>query len=141
MIFGFTVYGESKPAGSKTTGTTKDGRRFVRDSNPASKEWKRMVAYAAGGAAEGRELVRGPIKVQMDFYRPRPGAHFGKKGVRPSAPPYPITRPDLLKLARAVEDAMTGIIYADDSQIVVEVLTKRFGEPARVDVLISQLPD
>jgi len=38
----FTVYGKPEPAGSKTAGTTRSGARFVRDANPAAKEWKRV---------------------------------------------------------------------------------------------------
>jgi len=35
----------------------------------------------------------------------------------------------VLKLARAVEDALTGVIWADDAQIVDEVIRKRYGRP------------
>ena len=42
----------------------------------------------------------------------------------------------MLKLARAVEDAMSGVVYRDDAQVVTEVLRKRYGEPARAEVAI-----
>jgi Holliday junction resolvase RusA-like endonuclease len=53
-----------------------------------------------------------------------------------SAPEWPVARPDALKLARAAEDALTGIVWADDAQIVVERLGKVFGprEGCRVRV-------
>jgi len=76
--------------------------------------------------------------VSMIFYRPRPKAHLRTNGeVRPSAPRDPITRPDVLKLARLCEDALTGIVYHDDSCIVSEHLYKCYGEPARVYVSID----
>lgn len=136
----FTVYGTAAPAGSKTPGVTKTGRRFVRDSNPASKEWKRLVAQVAGEAMNGRGLLRGPLCVGFVFHRPRPAGHYGKHGVRPSAPRFPTTRPDCLKLARAVEDACQGVLYADDSQIVEETIAKYYGEPARVEITVRELP-
>jgi len=37
---------------------------------------------------------------------------------------------------RAVEDALKGVVYVDDAQIVSELLDKRWGEPARVEVVI-----
>jgi Holliday junction resolvase RusA-like endonuclease len=46
-------------------------------------------------------------------------------------------KPDVLKLARAVEDALTGILYRDDAQIVTEVLRKRYGDPPRVEIRLS----
>jgi hypothetical protein len=46
-------------------------------------------------------------------------------------------RPDVLKLARAIEDAITGVIWVDDSQIIDEHLYKRWGDPARVEVTIE----
>ena len=45
----------------------------------------------------------------------------------------------MLKLARAVEDALTGIVWRDDAQIVDEQLSKVYGEPARVEVDVAEL--
>jgi Holliday junction resolvase RusA-like endonuclease len=70
---------------------------------------------------------------------PRPRAHFGARGLRPAAPAWPTVRPDVLKLARAVEDALTGLVWRDDSQIVVELLTKQYGEQASCEVLVAEL--
>ena len=47
-------------------------------------------------------------------------------------------RPDLDNLAKAVKDALKGVIYADDSQIVEAHLFKRYGEP-QVKVQIKSL--
>jgi len=130
------VYGEARPAGSKTAGVSKSGRVFVRDAGRGSQAWKRQVAAAAAQAMAGAPLMDGPLAVVFVFVQPRPKSHFGKRGLLPSAPARPIVRPDLLKLARAVEDALTGICYRDDSQIVHESLWKRYGEQALVEVTI-----
>lgn len=81
----------------------------------------------------------GPLALVVDFYVPRPKAHIGAKGVKPSAPHYPTTRPDITKLLRAVEDAMSGIVYRDDAQIVHQQAMKRYGEPARCEILVTAL--
>lgn len=39
--------------------------------------------------------------------------------------------PDVLKLARGVEDALTGIVWRDDAQIVNESLSKVVVAPPR----------
>lgn len=145
-VIRFTAIGKPQPAGSKRGFPIrrKNGSIGVAmsDDNPKAKGWQSIVADAAREAYQG-ELLRGPLVVSMTFYLPRPKGHFGKgrnaSKLRPSAPERPTVKPDVLKLARGTEDAMTGVVYADDSQIVSEVLVKQYGEPARVDVVIEEL--
>jgi Holliday junction resolvase RusA-like endonuclease len=40
-----------------------------------------------------------------------------------------------------VEDALTGIVWEDDSQIIDERLTKRYGTPAGVLIVVERIPD
>jgi len=76
-------------------------------------------------------MFTGPVRLSAIFHMPRPKGHYrtGKHAsqLRPSAPEHPATKPDLLKLTRAIEDAMTGIVWRDDAQVVVEKLEKRYG--------------
>src|SRR5207244_637695 len=80
-----------------------------------------------------QDPLTGPVVIHFTFYRQRPAAHYGtgrnSGTLKASAPVYPTTRPDALKLARGVEDALTGIVYRDDAQIVEERLFKRYGRP------------
>lgn len=141
LVF-FTVYGHAAPAGSKRVlpaGGRRGGRPIVVDDSRRSRPWKQEVAAEAAGAMEGGELMTGPLGLELAFYLRRPAGHFGARGVRPSAPAWPIVRPDLLKLARAIEDALSGIVYRDDAQIVHELIVKRYGDPERVDVTVKQL--
>ena len=130
----FTVYGKAQPAGSKTPGRTKDGRMFVRDSARKGAPWRRQVAQAAGEAMNGTGLLDGPLSLTVRFWVPRPKGHYGVRGLRPSAPPYPAVRPDVTKLLRAVEDALTGIVWRDDAQVIFQHALKGYGEPARAEV-------
>lgn len=131
----FVVYGTARPAGSKTAVVTPQGRRNVFDSSGRSgTAWKREVKLAAVDAMAvagltGQPLV-GPLAVRMVFYR-RPLARGGRE--------YPVTRPDVLKLARSVEDALTGVVWQDDAEIVVEGLAKLYGTPERVEISISEV--
>lgn len=139
----FIVYGTAAPAGSKRVvpaGGRAGGRPIVIDDSKRSTPWKRDVAKEAAAAMLGRPLLEGAIALQLRFYLPRPKGHYGVRGVLPSAPHYPIVRPDVLKLARGVEDALTGIVWRDDAQIVIEALVKRYGDPARVEVTVMEAP-
>jgi Holliday junction resolvase RusA-like endonuclease len=145
-MIAFTVLGLPQAAGSKRH----VGNGRIIDSNPKAREWKNMVADAAlqetgwslADVAAGRDpvLLDGPLAVRFIFHLPRPKGHFlasrelNAQGRRQYAP---TVRPDVLKLARAVEDALTGVVWRDDAQIVSEWIQKRYGEPARVEIEIG----
>lgn len=144
MPIEITVHGKAEPGGSKKGFPTKrrNGSLGVSivDANPNAKSWKRLVANAARKQYWGPQL-ESALSVTFTFYRPRPKGHYGTGRnagiVKDSAPDYPTTKPDVLKLARVAEDALTGVVYRDDAQIVDEFLRKRYGEPARVEISIS----
>lgn len=142
MKLEFTVLGLAQPAGSKRAFMRPGMKQpIVVDANKAAKPWKLEVAAAAREVYQGA-LLAGPLAVRFVFFRPRPQGHFRKDGTL--APDgqrafAPTARPDVLKLSRGVEDALTGVIWRDDAQIVTETLEKRWGEPARVEVEIEVL--
>lgn len=140
-MISLTVYGQPQPAGSKTVGFAKSGQHFVRDSAKGSAEWKRTVAQVAGAEMSGRSLLEGPLGLVVDFYLPRPKGHFGTGrnagSVKGSAPLFPVTKPDATKLLRAVEDALTGIVWRDDAQVVEQHVRKHYGEPTRVEISVD----
>lgn len=141
----FTVHGDAQPAGSKRGFVNhKTGAVIVTDANRKAKPWQQEVKAAAMEALEvDFPILRGPVELTLTFIRARPKAHFGtgrnSQLVKSSAPAFPITRPDALKLARGVEDALTGLVYADDSQIVDEHLYKRYGESPRCEIEVREL--
>lgn len=133
----FTVYGVAQPAGSKRAGMSKSGKMFVRDDAKRSRPWKTQVSQAAGEAVNGAGLLDGPLELSVIFTVPRPKGHYGARGLRPSAPAYPAVRPDVTKLLRGVEDALTGIVWRDDAQVVAQHAYKVYGEPARADIEVK----
>lgn len=139
----FTVFGRAQTAGSKRSFPFRrpNGALGVRvtDDNPKGRAWKEAVASSARQAYDG-PLLDGPLQLGLRFILPRPKGHFGVKGLRGSAPPYPAVKPDLLKMARAVEDALTGVLWRDDALIVAELLRKEYGEPARVEIVVQAAP-
>lgn len=128
----FCVHGEPRPAGSKKQMHHRSTGRIVTldASGEKGARWREDVRLAARRAMGSREPFDCALRVTMIFQRQRPKAHLRANGdVKPSAPPAPITRPDALKLARQVEDSMTGIVYTDDSLTVDLFVHKIFGSP------------
>lgn len=138
----FFVPGLAKPAGSKRGFPIKrkDGSLGVAmtHDNPKTKDWMADVRQhaAAAMAAHRTSLAEGPIAVEVTFFVLRPNGHFGsgKNGhlLKPSAPEYPTTKPDLTKLWRATEDSLTGIVWKDDAQVVWQHTRKAFVHASQV---------
>jgi Holliday junction resolvase RusA-like endonuclease len=145
-MIAFTVYGKPEPAGSKRA-FVKGGRAIVTDDNPNSRSWKQEVRSKAAEVMFAHnptlELFDGALSLDLRFYLKRPQSHFGtgrNAGVlKDSAPRFHTTRPDSTKLTRAVEDALTGIVWRDDAQVSTQVIAKLYGEPERVSVAIYSL--
>lgn len=150
----FFVFGKPEPAGSKRSlpiygkggkPVMKDGRVIVNtvDANPKSKGWQQEVK-AAAFAAYGSEPMEGPLRLTVMFFMVRPKSHFGTgknaSFLKASAPPWfaHTTKPDTLKVTRGVEDALTGIIWRDDCQVVQESLMKCYGSTAGVLIRVEQ---
>ncbi|MBX9687372.1 MAG: RusA family crossover junction endodeoxyribonuclease [Candidatus Obscuribacterales bacterium] len=125
MIF-LEVLGIARPGGSKTPGMTKAGRLFVRPANPKTAEWMDEVRKAAVKQYAG-PLLSGPIEMHFDFRFPRPKKHFTKGGLlKPNAPEWHTNKPDLTKIIRSTEDALTNIVWKDDSLVCKRSEEKRY---------------
>lgn len=140
----FVVYGRPQPAGSKRAFKhAHTSRVIVVDDNPKSKTWKQEIAGAAHNALAGRALFDGPLVLEVTFVLKRPKGHYGTgrnaSAVKPSAPAYPVTKPDTTKLIRCLEDALTGVLWRDDAQVVTQYAWKQYGEPECCEVTVRSL--
>ena len=135
----FFVSGKPQTAGSKRVFLNrKTGRPIVTDDNKRSKDWRAAVTQAASQVID--KPMSGPLEVTFEFCLPRPQGHRGAKGnLVPSAPAWPTTRPDVLKLARCAEDSLSGVSFLDDAQIVRETLIKRYDDRIGVRITIRSL--
>lgn len=115
------VPGSPKPQGSKRH----VGRGILIESCRELKPWREAITAAAIEA--GATRAAGPIIVRLEFRFDRPKGHFGKKGVKDSAPATKTTNPDLDKLARAAIDGLWPC-WNNDSQVVSLLATKRWCE-------------
>ncbi len=106
-----------------------------------NKSWKRSCAVYARQAYQGAPLT-GPLKIQCEFHLMRPKFHYGTGRnaamLKDSAPDFPTARPDATKLFRSTEDALTGILWVDDAQIVLQVVSKRYGDQPGARIVLSR---
>jgi Holliday junction resolvase RusA-like endonuclease len=144
MIIEFFVPGIPKTAGSKRAILNKHtGKIVVMDSCKESKDWKADIkAFAI--KTELKKMLRGPLSLGLKFFLPRPKYHYGssknKDKIKDSeVNAMPTKRPDLLKMARAAEDALTGVAWQDDAQICSEQISKSYHDAPGVEIRIETL--
>lgn len=123
IIIKFFVPGIARTAGSKSAFRDKNGKVHLTHAGKYSKAWMDSVKwFAMKQYGERMPLLICPLTLKLTFFRQRPTGHYGTGRnaglLKDSSPEYPITRPDLDKLNRAIGDALTGIVFKDDSQIV-----------------------
>lgn len=143
----FRVYGTPQPGGSKRAFPhRKTGRIIVTDDNKRAKPWMQEVAGAAIDAISewgAAPVFHGPVALEVEFVLARPKGHYGTgKNAgreRPGAPLHPAVKPDATKLLRALEDALTGIVWRDDAQVVEQTAWKTYGSPEGAHVTVIPL--
>lgn len=122
----FRVYGRPQQRGSKKAFVLpgKDGKKpraIITDDNTRSEPWVNAVACEAAKAMNGRDLITGPVSLSLVFFFARPKDHYGTGRnagtLKNSAPQWHTQTPDLAKLVRCFEDALTGIVWRDDRQV------------------------
>lgn len=146
-VIRFEVLGAAKPQGSKRGFVVRrrDGSHGVAmaESCREVKSWRQQVAAQAYAAKRGGPLIAGPVEIEMHFFRVRPRTHYGAgknaTKIKPKSPKYPISAPDVDKLARAVNDALKGVIWRDDSQVVRQVACKHWGSVDRCEIVIREI--
>ena len=74
---------------------------------------------------------------------PRLKGHYGTGKnagtLKPSAPLFHTSKPDLDKLVRCIKDALTGIAWKDDAQVSLVCATKVYDEQPGARISIKPL--
>ena len=91
-----------------------NGKRRFNDHRYS--EFKDALGYFAARAMNGQAPLTGRIKLHADFFKRRKNPHGKGWG-------------DLDNFLKAVLDALNGIAYVDDVQVIQLSATKNFGEP------------
>ncbi|WP_213451556.1 RusA family crossover junction endodeoxyribonuclease [Rhizomonospora bruguierae] len=112
------VYGQPAPQGSKSFRGIWGGKAILTESSKAVKPWRDAVRADAIFALAQRTgdswtPLDCPLAVEMVFTMPKPASAPKRRRTWPSR------MPDLSKLARSTEDALTDAgIWRDDARVV-----------------------
>lgn len=124
MEWVFTVPGQPVPQ-PRARVSTRGGfaRAYVPAKHPihAYRQAVQLVARRTIGSGSHER----PVALDIAAVIERPASHWNKAGLKPSAPAYP-PKCDWDNLGKGVSDALSGIAFVDDDQVVDGRVTKRY---------------
>lgn len=122
-----TVYGTPVAQGRPRFARIGNG---VRTYDPEkSRDWKQGVRLQALEQLRKDGPVptvyEGAVRMEVHAYLPRPKT-------LPKRIIHHTRKPDADNVAKGVKDALKGVIYRDDSQVIELLVRKSYGDPPRV---------
>jgi Holliday junction resolvase RusA-like endonuclease len=113
---------------------------FPRDYDQEKcKNYKAYVRILAANAYEGPVLDE-PMSLRLTVFR-LPPMNWGKAKTADAlrGKLRPTSKPDLSNLLKGIEDALTGIVWRDDSRVVEISLSKWYSPHPRAEVNIDRV--
>lgn len=117
------ILGTPRPQGSLRLFRSKNGHEVARYAD-ATYVWRGVVTAAVRAEFGECAPITGAVRLEAVFELPRPRGHYGTgrnaEALRSSAPCWPTGAPDLDKLLRLIDDAVSdaGCVWLDDAQVV-----------------------
>lgn len=134
----FTVPGEPQGKGRPRIG--RGGKRARMFTPAKTVAYEGLVALAAQEAMQGREMITGPVLVELHIAVSVPASWSKqRKALALEGRIYPATKPDKDNVIKALYDGMNGIVWKDDVQAVDGQQRKRYSETPGVHVRIVPL--
>lgn len=130
----FSVPGE--PRGKGRPRFTRQGRSYT---DQATRIYERAVATLAEAVMAGRDPSEAPCSVRMVSYKGIPASWSAKKRDLALKGDLLPGKPDLDNIAKGILDAMNGVIYDDDKQVIRLLVEKKYGLFPRVDVEVTEV--
>ena len=134
----FFVPGEAIGKGRPRVSTIGGHARMFTPKKTAN--YETLIAMSAQQAMQGRELIPGPVLVEMKIIVSVAQSWSKKKTAAALAGDVmPTKKPDADNVLKAICDGINGIVFKDDVQVVNVSMSKRFGETPGVLVRVVPL--
>lgn len=137
QMVSMTIYGE--PVAQGRPRFTKAGG-FVRAYDPAkSRNYKDYIKLVASEHKPDKPL-EGALELHVTVCRSIPKSFSRRKAEAAERGEIrPTTKPDVDNYLKGVKDALKGIIWRDDSQIVRVVADKYYSRQPRIEIDVREL--
>lgn len=126
----FTVYGTPVPQGSTKAFIPRGwNRAVITTDNSKLKPWRQQVTETA--LSMNAQMITGAVAIGLHFYFRKPKSASKRL--------YPTVKPDTDKLIRGILDALTGVCYRDDAQVVRVDAAKHYGDVERCEIRVEAI--
>lgn len=134
----FVVPGEPVGKGRPRVSTIGGHARMFTPKKTAN--YETLVSMAAQQAMADRELIEGPVMVELQILVGVAASWSKKKTAQALAGQVmPTKKPDIDNVLKAICDGINGIVFKDDVQVVDVHSRKRFSETPGVRVKVVPL--
>lgn len=87
-----------------------------------------------------QEPLEGALQVEMDIYRQIPKSTSKRRHkLKNERIIRPIVKPDVDNYTKGILDALNGVIWKDDSQIVTLIANKYYSDNPRVEIRVKTI--
>lgn len=126
-MIAFFLPGQARPEAKRQRPFKgKDGTQHMgaRTDLPDRADWKAHVRHAAALAMGSDLPLQGPLTLIITVMRPKPPS-WPKRPCKGNLWPWAWwKKPDADNLAKPIKDALSKVVWADDAQVVREVIEK-----------------
>lgn len=124
-----TIIVEGEPQGKGRPRASSIGG-FVRMYTPSkTKDYEQMIAHEAGFDMRGRDLISGPVLVELEMYHSiRKSWPKAKREAARLNKIVPTIKVDADNCLKVFCDALNGVVWVDDVQVVNATISKRFSD-------------
>jgi Holliday junction resolvase RusA-like endonuclease len=141
-----TVPGEPCAKGRPRIGINRGTGRAMAFTPSKTVKAESTIALFASHAMAGIAMLEGPLVLEVTAYRSKgmPGRADAKAGTKAlqqwlaanAGKITPVSKPDADNYLKAVCDALNGVVFRDDAQIVSMTVHKRFSSSPRLEITV-----
>ena len=136
MKLEFTIPG--KAVAKQSFRYTRDGRKYTDKEVKGYANWVRLCFERAYPEHLPSMFFEKPLKVRIQAFLEVPKSFSNKKrGLALDAKIRPTVKPDTDNISKNIKDALNGIAYPDDKQVVSETIEKFYDDSAYTIVSIE----
>lgn len=110
----------------------KPGGRIGHYTPEKTRTYEGMIRTLAMEAMTGKQIIEGPVEMTLWIVMPIPRSWpQWKKDAASGGLIAPTTKPDSDNVAKAVKDALNGVVWVDDCQVVSLAIRKMYHSSGR----------
>ncbi|KDC15366.1 RusA family crossover junction endodeoxyribonuclease [Bordetella bronchiseptica] len=127
------------PVGKGRPRAAKAGKHITLYTPEKTAAYESTVALTARQAMAGNQLIDGPVSAVLDIRLPVPQSWSKRKQAAAlGGTELPTKKPDADNVIKVIFDAINGVVWHDDTQVVDIVVRKRYAAVPGVAVEIER---